>query len=88
MQVGAMQMLAPSLAKFGPLGIKEFEVFDLPFIFSDKHALNRVTEGQVGKDVFAKLEPLGFKGLAYWDSGFKEMTANKPLRVRADPAAN
>src|SRR5512134_1094293 len=33
LQLGAVQMLAPSLAKFGPLGAKEFEVFDLPYIF-------------------------------------------------------
>jgi len=32
LQLGAVQMLAPSLAKFGPLGVKEFEVFDLPYI--------------------------------------------------------
>ena len=35
LQLGAVQMLAPSLAKFGPLGVKEFEVFDLPYIFDD-----------------------------------------------------
>jgi len=34
LQLGAVQMLAPSLAKFGPLGVKEFELFDLPYIFS------------------------------------------------------
>ena len=33
LQLGSVQMLAPSLAKFGPLGVKEFEVFDLPYIF-------------------------------------------------------
>src|SRR3954453_2081768 len=31
LQLGSVQMLAPSLAKFGPLGVKEFEVFDLPY---------------------------------------------------------
>src|ERR1700729_1915845 len=36
LQLGAVQMLAPSLAKFGPLGVKEFEVFDLPYIIPDK----------------------------------------------------
>ena len=36
LQLGAVQMLAPSLAKFGPLGVKEFEAFDMPFIFPDK----------------------------------------------------
>jgi C4-dicarboxylate-binding protein DctP len=36
LQLGAVQMLAPSLAKFGPLGVKEFEAFDLPYIFPTK----------------------------------------------------
>ena len=80
LQLGAVQMLAPSLAKFGPLGVKEFELFDLPFIFEDYAALHRVTDGAVGKKLLAKLEPKGILGLAYWDNGFKVMTANRPLR--------
>jgi C4-dicarboxylate-binding protein DctP len=84
LQLGSVQMLAPSLAKFGPLGVKEFEVFDLPYIFPTKEVLNRVTEGQVGKDLFRKLDSKGITGLAYWDNGFKVMTANKPLKVPAD----
>ena len=48
LQLGAVQMLAPSLAKFSPLGIKEFEAFDLPYIFPSKAALYAVTEGPVG----------------------------------------
>jgi len=84
LQLGAVQMLAPSLAKFGPLGVKEFEAFDIPYIFPTKDVLYRVTEGQVGKDLFKKLEPKGIIGLAYWDNGFKEMTANKPLRKPSD----
>lgn len=84
LQIGAVQMLAPSLSKFGPLGIKEFEVFDIPYIFPSKAVLRAVTEGQIGKDLFKKLEPKNIVGLAYWDNGFKEMTANKPLRHPAD----
>jgi len=84
LQLGAVQMLAPSLAKFGPLGVKEFEVFDLPYIFPTREVLYRVTEGQVGRDLFKKLEPKGITGLAYWDNGFKVMSANKPLHVPAD----
>jgi C4-dicarboxylate-binding protein DctP len=84
LQLGSVQMLAPSLAKFGPLGVKEFEAFDMPFIFQDKQALYRVTTGPLGKWFFAKLEPKGVKGLAYWDNGFKDMTANKPLHTPAD----
>ncbi|MFS0755028.1 TRAP transporter substrate-binding protein [Noviherbaspirillum sp. 1P10PC] len=84
LQLGAVQMLAPSLAKFGPLGVKEFEVFDLPYIFPSKDVLYRVTEGPVGKDLFKKLEPKGITGLAYWDNGFKVMSSNKPMHVPAD----
>ncbi len=84
LQLGAVQMLAPSLAKFGPLGVKEFEVFDIPYIFPSKDVLYRVTEGPIGKQLFQKLESKGITGLAYWDNGFKVMSANKPLHHPAD----
>ncbi len=84
LQLGAVQMLAPSLAKFGPLGAREFEVFDLPYILPDKAALRRVTDGPLGAKLFKKLETKGITGLAYWDNGFKVMSANKPLREVAD----
>ncbi len=81
---GSVQILAPSLAKFSPLGITEFEVFDLPYIFPSKSMLRRVTDGDVGKELLKKLEPKGIIGLAYWDNGFKVMSANKPLKKPAD----
>jgi C4-dicarboxylate-binding protein DctP len=84
LQLGAVQMLAPSLAKFGPLGVREFEVFDLPFILPNKAALRKVTEGPLGKKLMGLLEPKGIAGLAYWDNGFKDMSANKPLRMPDD----
>src|ERR1700675_1069866 len=59
LQMGAVQMLATSLGKFGPLGIKEFEVFDLPYIFPSNAALTRVTEGPIGKQLFKNLELKG-----------------------------
>ena len=84
LQLGAVQMLAPSLAKFGPLGVKEFEVFDLPFIFDDYNDLHKVTQGPVGQQLLAKLEPKGIKGLAFWDNGFKSFSANTPIKTPAD----
>ncbi|HYG90696.1 MAG TPA: TRAP transporter substrate-binding protein [Azospirillum sp.] len=84
LQLGAVQMLAPSLAKFGPLGVKEFEVFDLPYIFPNKESLAKVTEGPLGQQLLKKLEPKGIMGLAYWDNGFKVMSANRPLKTPAD----
>ena len=84
LQLGAVQLLAPSLAKFGPLGVREFEVFDLPFILPSKAALRKVTDGALGAKLMGLLEPKGIKGLAYWDNGFKDMSANKSLRMPED----
>ncbi len=84
LQMGSVQMLAPSLAKFGPLGVKEFELFDLPFIFDGYEDLHKVTMGSVGKKLLDKLEVKGIKGLAYWDNGFKVMSANKMIKLPGD----
>ena len=84
LQLGAVQLLAPSLAKFGPLGAREFEVFDLPFIFDNADDLHKVTTGPVGQMLLGKLENRGIKGLAFWDNGFKSFSANKPLRKPED----
>jgi len=84
LQLGSVQMLAPSNSKFGPLGIREFEVFDLPYILPDLKTLRKVTEGPLGARLLKLLEPKGITGLAYWDNGFKEMSANKKLVTPAD----
>lgn len=84
LQLGAVQMLAPSLSKFGPLGLRQFEVFDLPFIFPNKDALYRVMDGTVGQGLLKKLDAKGIIGLAYWDNGFKNFSANRPLRKLED----
>ncbi len=84
LQSGAVQMLAPSLSKFEPLGVGEFELFDLPYLFPSRKALYAVMDGDVGVALLAKLESKGIRGLAYWDNGFKHMSANWPLRTPAD----
>jgi C4-dicarboxylate-binding protein DctP len=84
LQKGSVQMLAPSLAKFGQLGLPQFEVFDLPYIFDDYADAHRVTFGPIGKELLSKLQSKGIVGLAYWDNGFKQMSANKPVRKPDD----
>ncbi|MEF8699584.1 MAG: TRAP transporter substrate-binding protein [Candidatus Accumulibacter sp. UW26] len=84
LQLGAVQMLAPSLAKFGPLGVKEFELFDLPYIFDNYAELHKVTQGPLGQSLLRKLEPKGVAGLAFWDNGFKSFSANTPINLPAD----
>ncbi|THD59012.1 MAG: DctP family TRAP transporter solute-binding subunit [Bradyrhizobium sp.] len=84
LQLGSVQMLAPSTAKFAPLGIKEFEALDLPWLFKDEATYDKAMKGPVGTWLFQKLESKGISGLAYWDNGFHMTSANRPLLVPAD----
>jgi C4-dicarboxylate-binding protein DctP len=84
LQLGAVQMLAPSMAKFGPMGVKEFEVYDIPYIVPNRAAVKAVNDGPLGHKLLKLLEPRGIIGLAFWDNGFKQMSANKPLKKPED----
>jgi C4-dicarboxylate-binding protein DctP len=84
LQLGSVQMLAPSTAKFAPLGAKEFEALDLPWLFKDDATYDKAMKGEVGKWLFKKLESKGITGLAYWDNGFHMTSANRPLLNPAD----
>jgi C4-dicarboxylate-binding protein DctP len=81
LQVGSVQMLAPVISKFGPIGVKEFEAFDLPYLFADEDAVHRVTRGPLGASLLKKLEAKGFVGLTFWDSGFRVLSSNKPFKT-------
>ncbi len=84
LQLGSVQMLAPSTAKFAPLGVKEFEALDLPWLFKDEETYAKSMKGPIGKWLFQKLEAKGITGLAYWDNGFHMVSAQRPLLKPAD----
>jgi C4-dicarboxylate-binding protein DctP len=84
LQLGAVQMLAPSLAKFRQLGLRDFELFDIPYIFPNKEVLHAVTQGVIGHSLLKQLSERGLLGLAFWDNGFKVMSSNTPLRIPKD----
>jgi C4-dicarboxylate-binding protein DctP len=84
LQLGSVQMLAPSTAKFAPLGVKEFEALDLPWLFKDEATYSNAMKGPVGKWLFQRLETKGITGLAYWTNGFHMTSANRPLLTSAD----
>ena len=84
LQLGSVQMLAPVPGKFAPIGVKEFEVFDLPYIFKDIDAVHRFARGPGGTALLKKLEARGITGLSYWDNGFRVMSANRPIHTPAD----
>jgi len=79
LQLGSVQLLAPSISKFGPLGVREFDVFDLPFLMSDDARARQMTASPMMADLNKKLEAKGVLPVAYWDNGAHVYTANKPL---------
>src|SRR3984893_5253812 len=79
LQLGSVQVLAPSISKFGPLGVKEFDVFDLPFLLSDEARARQMMASPMMADLNKKLEAKGVSPLAYWDNGAHDYTANKAL---------
>jgi C4-dicarboxylate-binding protein DctP len=84
LQLGSVQMLAPVPGKFGPVGLAEFEAFDLPYLFPDINAVHKVCNGPVGASLLKKLESKGLVGLAFWDNGFRVLSANRPIHVPAE----
>ncbi len=84
LQAGAVEMLAPSLSKFGRVGFPEFELFDLPYLFDTLQEVHRITDGPLGARLLRSLERQGMVGLGFLDNGFKHMSANKPLLRPAD----
>ncbi len=79
-----VQLAAPSFSKFTPFA-KEFNLWDVPFIFRNTEHLHNVMDGEVGeilKDVIAKK---GYIALEYWDAGFKQFSTNKkPIIAPSD----
>ena len=84
LQLGSVQLLAPSIAKFSPLGVKEFDVFDLPFLLSDEARARQMMASPMMADLNKKLENKGVSPFAYWDNGTYDYTANKPLIMPED----
>jgi C4-dicarboxylate-binding protein DctP len=79
LQLGSVQILAPSIAKFGPLGVREYDVFDLPFLMSDDARARQMMASPMMADFHKKLETKGVAPLAYWDNGAHVYTSNRPL---------
>jgi C4-dicarboxylate-binding protein DctP len=79
LQLGSVQLLAPSISKFGPLGVKEFDVFDLPFLMSDDTHARQMMASPMMDEFNRKLEAKGVVPIAYWDNGATVYTANRAL---------
>ena len=65
--------------------IKEFSVFDLPFMFTSYREVDAVMDGPVGTRLLDMLKDKGLIGLGYWDHGFRNITsAKRPINKMED----
>jgi C4-dicarboxylate-binding protein DctP len=84
LQSGAVQIIAPAASKLSALDPR-WQLLDLPYAFADEDAVHKVMGGQIGGRLFDGLRQYNIQALAFWDSGFKQMTNNvQPLANRND----
>ncbi|WP_372656797.1 TRAP transporter substrate-binding protein [Hydrogenophaga sp.] len=81
--LGDVQIIAPSLAKFGKYTPK-LQIFDLPFLFTDLAAVDRFQSGKEGQELLNSMNKKGITGLGYLHNGMKQLSTNKPLGMPAD----
>ena len=83
LQGGIQEMTAPAPSSLAGI-VKEFGLLDFPFIVSTPQQADALTDGQVGKLLFAKLPEKGLIGLAFWDLGFRNVTNSKRPITRVE----
>src|SRR5699024_5676593 len=76
LQLGTLEMALVSTAPLSSF-TKDFLVFDLPFIFEDSQAARNVLDGEIGEELFEKLDDQFIIGLAYWENGFRSVSNSR-----------
>ena len=60
-------------------------ILGLPFLFRSTDHLHRILDGPIGEDILQSLEPHGFVGLAFFESGARSVyTARRPVQTIDD----
>lgn len=84
LQLGTVQMAFTPTAPLSNFESR-LQLIDLPFIFPSREAAYAVLDGPVGQELLAGLGKRGIKGLAFWESGFKQITSStRPILAPAD----
>jgi tripartite ATP-independent transporter DctP family solute receptor len=73
---GAQEMTVVSTATLVGI-VKDFGIFDLPFLFGNDHEADAILDGPFGQKLAAKLDEKGLIGLVYWENGFRNLTNSK-----------
>ncbi|MGV8893375.1 MAG: TRAP transporter substrate-binding protein [Burkholderiaceae bacterium] len=83
LQGGTIEFTVPQTTTLTGM-IKEYEILDYPFLFSDEQQADRVLDGPVGQKLLELLPAKGLIGLAYWENGFFNATNSKHPITRVE----
>ncbi|SDP39689.1 tripartite ATP-independent transporter solute receptor, DctP family [Rhodoferax sp. OV413] len=73
---GVIDMAIGSTINWSPQ-VKELNLFSLPFLMPDYAAIDSLTQGQVGKDIFKIIDKAGVVPLAFGENGYREISNSK-----------
>ena len=73
---GVIDLAIGSTINWSPQ-VKELNLFSLPFLMPDYAAIDSLTQGQVGKDIFKIIDKAGVQPLAYGENGYREISNSK-----------
>jgi tripartite ATP-independent transporter DctP family solute receptor len=80
---GKLDLLLIPTAKLSS-AIPAMQYADLPFYFSGRDELYEMLDGMPGQILLSKLKSIDLVGLTFWENGFKQFTANTPIRQPRD----
>ncbi|WP_290428569.1 MULTISPECIES: DctP family TRAP transporter solute-binding subunit [Albidovulum] len=80
---GDVQFAAPSLSKFEAF-TKQFQIFDLPFVFKNIEAVDAFQASEQGQAMKESMVRRGLLGMEFWHNGLKQMSAKKPVVMPED----
>ncbi len=76
LQGGTLEMASMNSGIFASV-VKEFAIYDFPFLFANPREADAVVDGAFGKGLHAKLEDKGLVGLGYYELGFRHITNSR-----------
>ncbi|WP_024538996.1 DctP family TRAP transporter solute-binding subunit [Comamonas badia] len=81
---GVIDMAIGSTINWSPQ-VKQLNLFSLPFLMPDYAAIDALTQGPVGKSLFATLDKAGVVPLAWGENGYREISNSKhAIKTPAD----
>jgi tripartite ATP-independent transporter DctP family solute receptor len=82
-QAGALEFLAVPTSNVQVIH-PSLQIIELPFLFPKREEMNKALDGDFGKALVKPLLQKGITGLSFWESGFKQLTCNYPIRRLED----